>query len=93
MHYLLIPLALVSGFLLGAGVAIAMFVSLADSGTGWLYTWQTLVSGLLALVAGGLTVGGVVWQVQRQLAAQAADKAEWLARKRLAVESHDVVTG
>lgn len=87
MQFLFIPLALVFGLLLGAGVAIGMFVNLSEAGNDWLNKWQTLVSGILALVAGGLTVGGIVWQVQRQLAAEADHKAEEHARKRLATRA------
>ncbi len=32
----------------------------------WLETWQTLIAGFLAVVAGGLTVAGTMWADQRQ---------------------------
>jgi hypothetical protein len=36
---------------------------------GWVYDWQTLIAGLLALLAGGVTVWGTLIAANRQVKA------------------------
>jgi hypothetical protein len=49
----------------------------------WLNKWQTLVSGILALIAGG----GAVWAVLRQTREQRDQHAGMLERKRLSARA------
>ncbi len=46
------------------------------AGDGWIYDWQTLIAGLLALLAGGVTVWGTLRAANRQVktANDAADR-------------------
>lgn len=48
------------------GAMLGVSIAGAQSVGAWLETWQTLVAGFLAVVAGGLTVAGTMWADQRQ---------------------------
>jgi hypothetical protein len=65
-----------------------------DSFAEWLYKWQTLVSGIIALVAAGITAWFMFYQtkegrrgVQEQIDTQAARWAEERERKQLAAQA------
>lgn len=49
--------------------------------------WQTLASGILALVVGAGTVAVVMWQTQRQLNDNACARKEHIRRKRVATRA------
>jgi hypothetical protein len=61
---------------------------------GWFYDWQTLIAGLLALLAGVVTVVGTVWGIlsaaNRQVKAvnAAADRQITAAREQTAAAQH-----
>lgn len=94
MRVVLGALLLFVGFLVGAGFT-AVIVGTVHSGFFvWLKHWDTLIAGVLALIAGAVTAAVVVWQtrvssrnVQAQLDADAAAREEALARKRMATRA------